>query len=77
MWWFWPAPARTTDNGLDFLREAIALEPLPKVIGVTGYSGSDDGAMAKKLLEVYGAQYILMKPFEPQALVKLVKTALR
>lgn len=67
------APEGESDSGVHFLRELHNLEPpLPNLIGVSGYYGSDDGEMAKKLLRVYGVQHVLLKPFDPVDLIKLI-----
>ncbi|MEM6587812.1 MAG: response regulator [Pseudomonadota bacterium] len=61
------------DSGIHFLR-ALREEDcaIPKLIGVSGYYGQDDGEMAKNLFNVYGVKHVLLKPFDPQELVKLV-----
>ncbi len=61
------------DSGIHFLRALREVEaPRPKLIGVSGYYGSDKGEMAKTLFTVYGVTHILLKPFEPEALIKLI-----
>ncbi|MEO0372688.1 MAG: response regulator [Pseudomonadota bacterium] len=67
-------PGEETDSGIHFLRTLREIEniPLPVLIGVSGYYGSDNGEMAKNLLKVYGVQHVLMKPFDPDVLVKLI-----
>lgn len=61
------------DSGIHFLRALRNIEPpWPSLIGVSGYYGSDKGEMAKNLLKVYGVKHILLKPIEPDDLIKLV-----
>lgn len=60
------------DNAIRFLKELGASRRPSLIIGVTGYYGSDQGAMAMKLLETYGVNPVLLKPFEPEELVKLI-----
>ncbi|MEO0772869.1 MAG: response regulator [Pseudomonadota bacterium] len=61
------------DSGIHFLRALREMDvPQPTLIGVSGYYGSDDGQMARKLLKVYGVHHVLLKPLAPQDLVDLV-----
>ena len=61
-----------TASGIHFLRSLKSEEPLPKMIGVSGYYGSDKGDMAQTVLNVFGVQHFLLKPFDPKSLVDLL-----
>ncbi|MEM7732357.1 MAG: response regulator [Pseudomonadota bacterium] len=66
-------PDSEPDSGIHFLRTLRNLEmPMPKLIGVSGYYGSDKGEMAANLLKVYGVHKIVLKPFEPAVLIQLI-----
>ncbi|PJI38088.1 response regulator [Ferrovibrio sp.] len=59
-------------EGLETIRELVALNPKVKIIAVSG-SGRDGGMDYLRIAEAFGAVSTLQKPFQPEELLRLVR----